>query len=199
MDEGSVIDPVAFVDRICRELSLEKIIQMCEEETPTSVEELKMLFSEAKRYVERVDGRLSLNVRSLLSNVMDGLVRLIETVIYAFGVGALFQPAANEMMQEWKSNKLFMIFTMIGTVFGMILPLIGAAVVAEVIGGFFLAVMLLGLIWPRISPMPKYLPGNAENWTERAMAGALEAEGRKSLVDRIADTLKAGKHALLVG
>jgi ATP-dependent Clp protease ATP-binding subunit ClpA len=199
IEEGELTDPLAFVDRLSRELSLEKIIDMSEEDIPKTVEEMKGLFSEARRYLERVDGQHSWNIRSLVIQVMDALVRLIETVIYTFGVGTLFQPAANELMQEFKSNKLFMVFTMISTVSTLILPLLGAAFAAELIGGFFLAVIVLGLIWPKISPMPKYLPGNAENWTQRAVKNEIEAEGRKSLMDRMAHTLKAQKHVLLVG
>jgi ATP-dependent Clp protease ATP-binding subunit ClpA len=197
--EERVSDPVMMVDRISRELSLQKIFQMCEEDIPKTVQEMRGLFSEAKRYLELVDGSISWNVKSLLLQIMDMVVRVIETIINTFGIGSLFEPADNEWVQDIKNQKLFIFLTLFLTVSSTILPLLGAVVAAEVLGGFFLAIVILGLIWPHIKPMPNYLPGKAENWTQLAKEGLLEAEGRKDSIDKIARILKVGRHALLVG
>ncbi|MFQ5729150.1 MAG: AAA family ATPase, partial [Waddliaceae bacterium] len=86
--------------------------------------------------------------------------------------------------------------------------LLGVTMAAPIIGGSFLLIGVLSVIYPHIRPMPFHLP-HAENWTKMFLQGKLGdlslVKGRKEVLDAMANTLtknekgESKKHPLLIG
>lgn len=123
---------------------------------------------------------------------------MIESIVTAFGIGDFFKPAESDLHADFKSNKIMMLLSLFSMITTMILPILGAATGGLIIGGTLLAIAALSVIWPWIKPMPRHLPANAENWTAPTLHGGV-TQGRKESIDEIANILKMGRHAILVG
>lgn len=186
-------DPVRFLDRLAQILPLEKIA------VGDALKEAKMLFEEAKLYLDSMAPHPSPTIRERLSAILEGLMAVLDSLITVFGITEFFKPAQNEMHAGEKAQKIFMLVSLFSMVTGVLLPTLGAATGGAIIGGIFLTFTALSLIWPKIKPLPKALPVNAENWTEEVRRGKCFAEGRKEALDQVANILKAKRHVLLVG
>lgn len=189
-------DPVSFLHRFVSYLPLEKIgVAGTPQET---LQKAREMLEEAKYYLEKTTDRSANTLRNGVGQVLDSLLAVIESIVTAFGIGDFFKPAESDLHADFKSNKIMMLLSLFSMITTMILPILGAATGGLIIGGTLLAIAALSVIWPWIKPMPRHLPANAENWTAPTLHGGV-AQGRKESIDDIANILKMGRHAILVG
>ena len=163
----------------------------------------QQMFKDAKHYLETTDKDLSPSLRTRLNQMLESLVSVLESIISAFGIAQFFQPAENDFHADSKAHKIMMLITLFSTLSALLLPILGAALGASIIGGTFLAIGVISLIYPYVKPAPTVLP-KAENWTRKIQLKTLVVtDGRKGIADSIARTLiesKASKsHAMLIG
>jgi len=131
--------------------------------------------------------------------VLDSAILMLDNVIRAFGIADFFRAADSDLHADFKSQKIMMLLSLFSMLMTMLMPIVGLTAASMGIGGFFLVLFLLSLVWPYIKPMPHTLPANAENWTQQIKQGGFVGQGRKEAFDRIATTLKTGRHPILVG
>lgn len=133
-----------------------------------------------------------------LSALLDSLVYALEAILGAFGIQELFSVSETPWEAEFKGNKIMMLLSLFMMISGLIAPTI-----LPIVGGVFLGICLLSLIYPYIKPRTSRLP-RAVNWTKQHQEGnLLVTDGRKAIRDEMARTLIASRqtktHVLLIG
>ena len=80
----------------------------------------------------------------------------------------------------------------------LVAPALGSATAGYLIGGIVLGIAALSIVFPLIKPT-LHLPGNAEEWTAPFNEKEWTSGIRKQVQKKIAETLRRGKHPLLIG
>lgn len=191
-------DPIKFLDRLTRVIPLEKLQGGANGATEI-LKEARGMFEEARYYLQMTNEKVSPSLRERLDGAICSAVKIIENVIAAFGVGDFIKVSESELHGDFKSQKMMMLFTLFTTVTTLLVPVVGSAIAALIVGGFFLVTAVLSIIWPRIKPMTSFLPANAENWTLEVRNKTYVGDARKETLDQIANILKMKRHAILVG
>lgn len=201
--QGNEEKGIDIFDKLATLIPLSRIEKMYSKEEANQkakaiLEDAKKQFKDAKRYLQK-DEKDVLSLLSVrFSALLDALVAAIEGVISTLGLQDMFKPAESAIHADFKSQKLMILLNIFSIMITVVLPLTGATSGAAIIGGVFLGIIALGLIWPWIKPIPSYLP-NAENWTKEIKEGARVPQGKKRSLEEIASILKKGRHAMLVG
>jgi ATP-dependent Clp protease ATP-binding subunit ClpA len=199
VQEDHITDPVKFLNRLATLIPLEKMQDSVKDDIEDVLKEAKDMFEEAKLYLQMTNGNTSPSIQARISSILDGITSLIEGLITAFGIGNFFKPAENDSEAERKSHKIMALIHLCSMVTTIIIPILGGAKVGLIIGGIFLTIAALSIIWPWIKPKTTHLPANAENWTKEVQNGCFVAQGRKESLDEIAHIMKIHGHAILVG
>lgn len=199
LQEDPIMDPIKFLDRLATIIPLAKIQEAIQDDVEDALKEAKGMFEEAKLYLQMTNINTLPTIQTRLSTILDGIISVIEGIITAFGIGDFFKPAESDIHAEYKSQKIMTLLSLFSMITTMILPILGAAIGAMIIGGTLLSIAALSIIWPFIKPKTTHLPANAENWTKQAKFGNFVAHGRKESLDEIANIIKMNRHAILVG
>jgi ATP-dependent Clp protease ATP-binding subunit ClpA len=196
--EELIQNPMIFLDQLAEVIPLEKIQAAVKEDVQDALTEAKHMFEEAKIYLQKTDHTTSFSLKAHLSSFLDSIISVIETILTTFGIGNIFEPSESDIHADDKSQK---IMTLLGffSVFTSMIPILGATISALVIAGILLTISTLSLVWPHIKPMTRFLPANSENWTRQVKQEKFVIEGRKEPVDEIANVIKMGHHAMLIG
>lgn len=199
INDEAVKDPLAVLDKLSKILPMKKLQEAVKDDFGDALNEAKNMFEEAKLYLNANDLKLPKAKRAKLRSVLDKIVKVIESLISAIGIGDFFKSANNQIQGEMKSQKIMILLSLFTMITTLLVPVAGAAIAGGIVGGIFLTIALLSLIWPRIKPMPTDLPADALNLTKAVQKGDFVAEGRKEALDDIANIMKMGRHAILVG
>ncbi len=197
LENDQITDPAVLLDRLASLISLDKLQEASD--IKDALEEAKMLFEEAKVYLQMTEPATSPNIRALLLSILEGVASVIDSIVLAFGIGEFFKPAESDIQADFKSQKIMMLLSLFSMITTAILPALGAETGGRIIGGILIAIAALSAIWPLIKPMTTFLPANAENWTKQIRNGGFVAQGRKESLDEIATIFKTKRHAILVG
>jgi len=190
-------DPIKFIDQLATIIPIETLQEAMKNDVGNALEEAKSMFQEAKIYLA-ADHQTHFAVRAHLSTLIDGICAVLEGFITAFGIGNFFEPPKGQYDAMMRSNKIMTLISLTGFI-GAMVPMLGGALAAKIMGGFFFSIASLSLIWPMIKPITSYLPGNADNWTKDSQKQSGVVEGRKESLNEIANILKMDRHAILVG
>jgi len=199
VEEGHITDPVKLMDRLAAVIPIAKMEEAINGDVVKALNEAKGMYEEAKYYLSMTQEKVSPSIQARILSILDGMISVIESLIMAFGIGDFFKPADNEVIGDFKSQKIMLLVSMISMLTAIVLPLLGPVAGGLIIGGTMLAITALSVIWPYIKPRTTHLPGNAENWTKQVQNGVITAEGRKESLDEIANIMKMNRHAILVG
>jgi ATP-dependent Clp protease ATP-binding subunit ClpA len=168
--------------------------------TPQGLIETSKKFLEiAKEDLSKAKNSFPAKISREVKNVLNALIQVLESFIHAFGFGNFFSPAKSKLEADSKSNKILTLLTLFGTISTIVIPLVGPTIGALILGGFFLTLGALSLIYPLIKRAPENLPGRAINLTKEAIEKPTIHEGRNELLDQIADILSQKTHVMLTG
>ena len=158
-----------------------------------AMREAQRLYETAKTFVEENRKSLPLGLRQHLVQALETLIHVLESFLSAFGVADFFQPSENEFHASYKGQKILVLLTLFSTVTAILVPVIGASLAGQLIGGSLLAIAGISLIYPHIRPAPSKLP-LGENWTKQVKEGLLTvSQGRGAILNQMAETL-LGNH-----
>lgn len=198
VEKECVSDPVQFLDRLATVIPLEKLQEVVKDDIIDALEKAKSMFEQAEIYLKSQE-KVSSTLQARISSILDAMISTLDNIITAIGITDFFKPAENGMQAEFKFQKIFMLFTLFSALSASLIPLLGAATGGLVIGGIFLSIVVLSLIWPSIKPKPSTLPGNGENYSKNTKHGGFVSEVRKETRDEIYEILKRNKHVMLKG
>jgi ATP-dependent Clp protease ATP-binding subunit ClpA len=171
--------------------------------TQTSPKDLidtsKKFLEIAKEDLSKAKNSFPAKVSREVKNVLNALIQVLESFIHAFGFGDFFSPAKSKLEADFKSNKILTLLSLFGMISTIVIPLVGPTLGALILGGFFLTLGALSLIYPLIKRAPENLPGRAINLTKQAIEKPTIHEGRNELLDQIADILSQKTHVMLTG
>jgi ATP-dependent Clp protease ATP-binding subunit ClpA len=168
--------------------------------TPQGLIETSKKFLEiAKEDLSKAKNSFPAKVTREVKNVLNALIQVLESFIHAFGFGDFFSPAKSKLEADFKSNKILTLLSLFGMISTIVIPLVGPTLGALILGGFFLTLGALSLIYPLIKKVPDHLPGRATNLTKEALEKPNFYEGRHELLDHIAEALSQKRHVMLTG
>ncbi len=199
VSEGLINDPTQFLERLAQLIPLEKLEEAAGSDVANILREAKKMFTRAQIYLESTEGKHSPTLKSRLMSILNGILNVMESILNAFGINDFFNPPENQWESQMKSQRIFTLFHLFGTLSSTLLPLIGLASGGLVLGGIILTMVALSVIWPRIKPMTTYLPGDAKNLSAEVNKGNFVPQGRRESLNEIANILKMDRHAILVG
>ncbi len=203
IQEGDALlytDPPKCLERLAAVIPCEKMeaaVSALHGREIDALQYAKRMLKDAEANLRDSERKVTIRVRLL--SVLNALVALIEGLIAAFGIADFFKPPESSLHADFKAQKIMMLLTLFGTISSMLIPLLGAATAASIIGGTLLGIAFLSVVWPWIKPRTTYLPGNAENWTHQIQHGGFVAQGRKTALDKMACTLERNRYPILVG
>lgn len=183
--------------------SLQNAVKIKHHTHKDALQTAKRLLNEAKYHLEKTEKKTSMSLRAALSAIIDTLVNIIESILSAFGVAEFFRPSENFFHADMKFQKIMMLINMFTLVCTLLLPLIGAALGAIIVGGTMLFIATVSLVYPFVQPAPASLP-EAKNLSKQAREGQLTCiGGREEAMDDTAKTLisckKDKRQPLLIG
>ncbi len=196
-------DPMREMDRIVRRLDFAQVQSLFQSEFGSNIEALeyaKQLFGEAQYFLENTDNSLSPMLKERLLRVLETLQSVLESILDTFGIADFFKQSGEQFESQFKFQKIMALLSFMTLVTSTLLPLLGVETGLPIVGGIFLAISVLSVIYPKIAPKPLVL-SEGENWSKRARMRQLDAPtGRDEVVHQIADSLIAGRtHPMLVG
>lgn len=178
---------------------LEKVIERHFDTDEPLLDQVKEKALETKLYLE-AHTEHEQTWGEFFRKIFSSILVAIESIVMAFGIPDLFKSSDDKFSSEFKFQKISMILAFITAISTICVPLLGAVAGSLVVAGLFGSLILLSIIFPYIAPIPSTLP-KCENWSQKCRDGLLDhAEGRKSEVDMVAQTLMQGnKHAMIIG
>ncbi len=195
--------PMREVNRISERLEFEQLEGLFERDFGSEREALtyaRQLLGEAQYFLENTNHSLSPSLKTRVTNVLETLQSILETILNSFGLGDFFRQSGDLYEAEHKFHKLMTLLSFMTMITSTLLPLLGVQAGLPIVGGVFLMITVLSMIYPKIAPKPLALL-EGENWSRRAMTGQFSApSGRDEVVQQIADALIAGRsHPMLIG
>jgi hypothetical protein len=198
--------PIEHTRHIAEILTLEKLQDAIRTKFPAhkdAVATAKEMVEEARYFLSKTDDNpFSITTRTRLSDLFDSLLSILEGLISAFGIGEFFKPAESELHAQCKAQQLMGLFYQFSFLNGLLESLCGDKVpTKKIVGGFLFSMAVISLLYPHIRPMPSYLPGRSENWSQQVRHGQFNVvDGRKVIRNTVAQTLINGTTMpLLVG
>ena len=150
-------------------------------------------------FYHKARGSLSPSTQARLERMRDTLVSILDTLLMVFGVADFFKPSESAIHADFKFQKIMMLISLFTLLTATLLPLLGVATGASIVGGVMLLIAVLSVIWPRIRPSTSSLP-SAENWSAQIQSGAMApSSGRQGTTSEIYQALKGKSHVLLTG
>jgi len=168
----------------------------------TQLRSAQSMLKEAETYLNG-HSHITPTLKTRLLNLLEIVITFIESIVASFGIGDFFKPSENSLHAEFKAQKIMMLLSWFTMLTGLLAPLIGAEMVAWIVGGTLLIIAGLSLLLPYIRVAPTQLP-EGENWSKLLREGKLHAvQGRRECLDQIARALAAGTrvktHPMLIG
>lgn len=205
LDQGDKVDPEKAVKKLAEIIPLKKMEKALRSKYPlhrNGLETAKSLLKEAQYYLE-ISEKKSIPIVVHLRKLLETLITCLESVITAFGVADFFRPLENDNQPLSKAQRIFALVSYYSIMTAALLPLLGAAVAAPIVGSIFLAVSALSFVYPYIKPMPHRLPKSA-NWSKQIREGKLQIEQvNEKYLDQIANALTSNgrgrMHPMLIG
>lgn len=184
-------DPMVLIERLSKLLSLEKI-QLFKKCPSDLFKKAKDEIKAAKYYFENSQTVHSPTVKALISDVLEGLIRTLESFIMAFGMAQFFEKPKDKMEGMFKAQHLMMVLSLLGVVTSMIIPLVGPKIGSIVIGGTLLGITGISLIYAKVKPKPKSI-ANGTAVTDQYDHGLISTSGvRKHVKDQVMAVIKNG-------
>ncbi len=200
--DNTVKDPLVALHDLAQRITLkdlEAAIRIDYPEAPDTLEGIKGMVGQAKFYMAALHRASPTPLRARLIDCGDTLMTALDSVIAAFGIADFFKPNEGDLHADFKFQKIMMLISLFTLLTATLLPMLGVANSASIVGGVLLGIALLSLIWPKVRPMPVRLPGS-ENWSKQVMMGQLSVpNGREDSVAEIRTALSQGKHPVLLG
>lgn len=162
------------------------------------LKEAKLLFQQA-RYAIESKSSLSNPLKDVLLDIFYAFISAIEALITAFGIGTICQPTESEIQGSFKAQQMIMLLQFFAMITTMLLPLLGVEQGAYIIGGTFLGISALSVLYPYIRPMPVFLTSIAKHWNKEIRTGKVVPEARPEKVKEMRDILARGNHVMLKG
>jgi hypothetical protein len=198
-----VSDPIQGAQSFAATLPLGKFqeaIRLQHRAFPEAVILAKAKLHEALFYLEHTQKQISVSLYTRLSDFLYALLSLVEGMIAAFGVAQFFSPIENESHGFFRSQQIMNLIYNFSPISGILGPILGAEAAGKMIGGFFAVCALLSLIYPKIRPMPRILPGTCENWSQSVRHAHFQpVHGRKTVLDEVAASLVRQENPILLG
>lgn len=201
--------PPRVTELLANIIPQEQLEEACFQGKGDALKKAKSLFHQAKYYLENSEVKASATLRSRFEAFIDVIIAFIESILVVFGVEDIFKPATSKMEHDQKFHKIMMLVSFFTMLTAMLIPFFGVEVVSSVVGGTFLVIGVLSLIYPYFGPIPNDLPCNVKNWTKEYRQGELGDQsfikGRQATLHEIAATLtnsqngRLKKHPLLIG
>jgi len=187
-------DPIAHLDQVASVIPMQTIqeafgIQDALKEARDSLEWAK-IYLNTKEPVA---------LSTHIGVALDGMIAVVESLINAFGLGDFLQPAESQIHADMKSNRLMQLLSQFSMVTAALLPAVGAETATKILAGFFAFVAAISVVWPKIRPMTKFLPANAENLSEKTKGGSFTYTVPAAKIEEIDSFLRNDRHVLLVG
>lgn len=201
-------DPLKAAEKLADRLPMEELQKAVCGNEKEALEQANEMLLQAQYYLKHCDQNLSPSLRMRLGNVIDGMLNLGETLLKILGAADFFAPSQNKWDDQAKMQKLMMLIMLFGGLSAFLVPMVGSSA-TPILGGSFLVVTVLSLLYPKIAPKPRSLP-HAENLTQKfhkgQMADMTMSKGRQDVLDQMANglvkNLEPGhtvKHPLLIG
>ncbi|MBI5273861.1 MAG: AAA family ATPase [Chlamydiales bacterium] len=211
IDQGSDVSLAKSLadSHLVETMSLEKLEELIRDKYPDyqSIEEDAALIRDGAAFIldlyEQEGVSCCSYITELLTSIWDCLFTGFEGVIKAFGIAEFFETADGELHADWKGNKIMMIVSLFALMTSILIPVIGPELAGLIVGGTFLTIMLMSLIYPLFKPLPNKIPPG-ENWTKLIQEHLLSnPDGREEILDQITQTLTASEdvkhHPMLLG
>ncbi len=151
-------------------LLIERIAALIDSDMDTG--ELNALLQEAHYYLERTELSSSVPIKTRLTISLNKLSTILENILEVLGIADCFKSAEGALHTDYKAQKLMLLVSLFILLSGTLLPLLGVTKGGAIVGGLFLGIILLSLIYPYIKPAPSELP-QAENLTYKFLLGTL--------------------------
>lgn len=203
MQEIATLDkPIQLMQRLASILSLEQLqdaVRIEHSLHTDALETAKEMLTEARYVLQKKCEKASPPVRERLSDAVDSMLSILETILLAFGAGDFFEPTDSTYKKEMKSSRIFMLASFAS----LLTAMVGTTIGSSAIGWIVISIVGLSIIFPYIRPIPSYLPKGV-NWTKQYRQGKLSpSDGRKKILDEIVHTIicstKVKTHPMLVG
>ena len=187
IEQGRIADSIALLEKIAEQIPCETL-----QKSSDVSKALESFVKEANLYKEITQKEPSSVITATINSILNTFISLIESFVSTFGVGDFLKPSEGVTHDVMIKSQKFMMLIM---GLNVMIPSLGALVVAKI----FVSVIVMSFLWPIIKPMTSYLPPGAECWTKQVQKGSLVVHGRKESLDEIAGILKMNRHAILVG
>ena len=193
-------NPEAAIHRLAKSIPVERLQELLQQKSsdaPNALEIARKRLEQARSYIEIKDASPSLRVK--LMALSDALIAVVDSVFAAFGIADFFEIAESPLQAEFKLQRIVMLISFFTLLTATLLPMLGVANSASIVGGSLVLLAALSVVWPHIRPLPsRILEG--ENWSKQMREGKLEVMGgRKEAIKKIATALVKGQHPLLIG
>lgn len=153
----------------------------------------------AKYYLKTTERSLSVRLRSAVNSFIDAVSSAVESIINAFGIHRFFKPSRNENENNFRSNIITGLVSIVTLFTTILLPILGATLAAPIVGGLFILISLTGLVYPYIKPMPHHVI-DGDNWTRKAESHNLpRGLTNKVVLENLAQALAANKKVIITG
>ncbi|HEY4831329.1 MAG TPA: AAA family ATPase [Waddliaceae bacterium] len=206
-ERGAIEDPLKALDQIVtlipRKILEEAIKQIDNSRTVEEIlQRAKNSIGAAKEYFE-VSEELGFSekLHTFLRDTTDNLLILIDTILSAFGLSDLFIPPEDDMHAHFKSHKIESLIPLLAALVAVLAPMVSASTsVGLIIGGIFLGLVGLTILYVKVlRPVPPHLC-HAENWTKYTKEGKrYSLDGRKVQMDEMTSALIAKVPVLITG
>ena len=199
-------DPYKIFERIAEVVDLPKlekaILSGDEKFKGFVVDALKALRS-AESELERTGNVFHHTLHSRTVSALKSMMPVLESILASFGIASIFQRPENDVHQMIKGQKLLMVMQVASVLTVVLVPLLGGTVASYVVGGIFLSVAFLSLIYGSIQPTTSVL-SEGKNWTEYYRSGKLKVNPARQAVNnataRVLSTTGGAKtHPLYLG
>ena len=124
----------------------------------------QQMLKQAQYYLEVTKGPGDPSLYDRLKSIVDSLIGVLETFLAAFGIAEFFRPPENSVEAEFKGQKIMMLLSLFTMVSTLLLPLLDPVTGAAIIGGTFLTIAALSLVFPYLKPIAARLP-RMVNWS----------------------------------
>lgn len=193
-----------FIEQLSRKLPVSLVEDAVRLEFPEHQNAFKTaheILKEAKISLAS-SGKLEPSLSSKLTAALDACIAVLQSFIDAFGIADFFTAPKNLLEKDLKGQRVMLLLSLFSLVTGILVPVIGAAASAKIIGSILAAISALSLLFPWIQPPPSHLTLGT-NWSKQIREGQLEiVNTRRDIVKEIAQALTSKQtktHPLLLG